>query len=50
MAEHSSLMGHCILLNNINILARNSRHRNQLLREVMEMKLHPSNMNRKDKF
>jgi hypothetical protein len=50
MAGHIIHLGHCILFSNISILCKIPRHRNQLLRDVTEMMLHPSNMNRKDEL
>jgi hypothetical protein len=47
MAEHSTDLGHCILLNNASILAKMSRHRDWLMWEAMEMELCP-NKNRED--
>jgi hypothetical protein len=44
VAEHSIGLDHCILLNNTSILAKESRHRDRLIKEAMEIKLHASNM------
>jgi hypothetical protein len=47
MAEYRSL-GHCIQLQDTNILSTNSRYVDQMIREVTEIKLHLNNMNRVD--
>jgi hypothetical protein len=47
--EHNSDTDHCILLNNIRILARKLRHTEQLVREAKEIKLHP-NINWEGRF
>jgi hypothetical protein len=49
MAEHSTDLGHCILLNKASILAKMSRHRDWLIWEAMETELCP-NKNGEDGF
>jgi hypothetical protein len=44
------VMCHHVLLNSTSILAKKYRQMDRIIREVIEMKLHPNNMNRKDGF
>jgi hypothetical protein len=50
MAEHSTGLGHHILLNNISILAKKSRHKGQFMGKVTKIKLNPNNISRGDRF
>jgi hypothetical protein len=48
VAEHSINLGYQIQLLNTNILTKQSRRTDWVIREVIEIKLHPDNMNRED--
>jgi hypothetical protein len=48
MAKHSINLGHHIQLQNITILSTMSRYLNQMIREAIEIELHPNNMTRED--
>jgi hypothetical protein len=48
VAEHNLNVGHCIQLHNISILAKKSRYMDHIIREAIEIELHPNNINRED--
>jgi hypothetical protein len=50
LAEHSIYLGYCIQLHNTSILAKKLRLMDQVIREVVEIEIHPSNINRDDDF
>jgi hypothetical protein len=50
VAEHSINLGHCIQLQDTSILAKKLRCMDRIIREAIEIKLHPNNMNREDGF
>jgi hypothetical protein len=50
MEEHSTDLGHHILLNNISILAKKPRHKGRLMGKVTKIKFHPNNISRGDRF
>lgn len=47
VVEHNTVFGHCILVNNTNMLDRKSKCKNQLIQEETEIKLHPNSLNQK---
>jgi hypothetical protein len=49
-AAYSINLVHHIKLHNTSILAKRAGHMNQIIREVTEIELHPSNTNREDGF
>jgi hypothetical protein len=50
IAEHSIDQGQRIQFHNASILARNTRYMDRIVREAIEIDLHPYNMNRKVLF
>jgi hypothetical protein len=44
MAECSVNLGHCFLINVMSILAKKFRHMNEVIREVLQIGLHPDNL------
>jgi hypothetical protein len=44
VAEHSISRGHRIQIQNTNILSNNSRYMDRLIKEAIEIELHPNNM------
>jgi hypothetical protein len=50
VVEHNTDLGHCILLNNTNMLDRKSKCQNQLVQEATDIKLYPNNLNQEDGF
>jgi hypothetical protein len=48
MAEHGTNLGHWILLNDTNILAKKSRHMERIIRKATEIQLYPNIINRED--
>jgi hypothetical protein len=48
VAEHSINLGHRIQLHNTSILAKKSRCMDRFIREVIDIELHPNNINRED--
>jgi hypothetical protein len=50
VAEHSISLGLRIQLQNTSILASKSRRMDRVIRETIEIELHPDNMNREDGF
>jgi hypothetical protein len=50
IAEHSTDQGHRIQFHNSSILATNTRHMDHIVREAIEIELHPYNINREGGF
>jgi hypothetical protein len=50
VAEYSIDLGQCIQLHNTSILATKTRHMDHIIREGIEIELHPNNMKRKGGF
>jgi hypothetical protein len=50
VAEHSINLGHCMQLHNTSIVAKKSRYMDRIIREAIELKLHPNNINKEDSF
>jgi hypothetical protein len=50
MAEHSMNLGHCIQFQETGNLAKKSGSMECLIREAVEIELHPNNMNREEDF
>jgi hypothetical protein len=50
MAEHSINLGHHIQLHHTAILSTEPRYLDHIIREVIEIKHHPNNMNRENGF
>jgi hypothetical protein len=50
VAEHSIDQGHCIQFHNSSILATKTRYIDHIVREAIEIELHPYNINRKCGF
>jgi hypothetical protein len=50
VAEHSIDFGHHIQLHNTSILATKTRYVDHIIRESIEIELHPNNMNREVGF
>jgi hypothetical protein len=48
VAEHSISRGHRNQLQNTKILSTQSRYMDRLIKEAIEIELHPNNMNRED--
>jgi hypothetical protein len=46
VAEHSVDLGHRILFHNTFVLATKARYMDRIVREAIEIELHPNNMNR----
>jgi hypothetical protein len=46
VAEHSVDLGHRIQLHNTSILATKTQYMDRIIREAIEIELHPNNMNR----
>jgi hypothetical protein len=49
-AEHSIDQGHCIQFHNASILATKTRYMDHIVREAIEIELHPYNINREGGF
>jgi hypothetical protein len=49
-AEHSINLGHPIQLHNTSILVKKPRYMDRVIREAIEIDLHPNNVNREDGF
>jgi hypothetical protein len=50
VAEHSINLGHHIQLQNTTILSTKPRYKDRIIREAIEIELHPNNMIREDGF
>jgi hypothetical protein len=50
VAEHSINLGHHIQLQNTIILSTKPRYKDRIIREAIEIELHPNNMNRDDGY
>jgi hypothetical protein len=50
MAEHSTNLGHAIQLHHPAILSTKPRYMDRIIREAIEIELHPNSMNREDGF
>jgi hypothetical protein len=50
VAEHSIDQGHCIQFHNSYILATKTRYIDRIVREAIEIELHPYNINREGGF
>jgi hypothetical protein len=50
MVEHSISVRHHIRLHNTSILSIKPQYMDHIIREVTDIELYPSNMNRKDDF
>jgi hypothetical protein len=48
MAKQSNSLGHQVKLMNSSILSIKSRHKDHFIREEIEIKLHPTNMNKEN--
>jgi hypothetical protein len=48
VAEYSINLVHCVQLQNASILAKKSRRMDHIIREVVEIELHPDNIKRED--
>jgi hypothetical protein len=50
IAEHTVDLGHCIQFHKTSILAAKTRYMDSIIREAIEIELHPKNMNREVGF
>jgi hypothetical protein len=50
IAEHSIDQGHCIQFHNSSILATKTRYMDRIVREAIEIELHPYSINREGGF
>jgi hypothetical protein len=50
VAEHSINLGHRIQLQNTTILSTKPRYMDCIIKEAIEIELHPNNMRREDGF
>jgi hypothetical protein len=50
MAEHNTILDHCIQFNDTNILVKKPRYMEPIIRDAIEIELHPDNMNREGRF
>jgi hypothetical protein len=50
MAGHSTDLGHCIQFQDTSIMAKKYGHMECIIKAVIEMELHPDNMNKEERM